>query len=110
MRRLDFLRPYRIGISIVSIAELYEGILNSPNQARDERELAEFLRSFPIINLNVSICRIFGAERARLRAAGTPIGDFDLLIGATALHRNLTLLTNNHRHSERLSDLRIISV
>ena len=92
------------------MAELYEGILNGPNRARDERELTNFLRPFPVINLNIPICRTFAVQRARLRAAGTPIGDFDLLIGATALHRNLTLLTNNRRHSERLSDLRIISV
>lgn len=68
------------------------------------------MRPFPIIDLNVPICRIFGVERARLRAAGTPIQDMDLLIGATALHHDLTLLSNNRRHFERLSGLRIISV
>ena len=49
-------------------------------------------------------------ERARLRAMGTPIQDMDLLIGATALHHDLTLLSNNRRHFGRLSGLRITSV
>ncbi len=109
MRRLDSLRPDGVSISIVSVAELYEGIVNSPNPEDDERELADFLQPFPLINLNLAICRIFGVERARLRAAGTPIQDMDLLIGATALRHDLTLLSNNRRHFERLPGLRIIS-
>ena len=110
IRRLDTLRPDGISISIVSMAELYEGIVNSSTPEDDERELADFLQSFPLIDLNLAICRIFGVERARLRAAGTPIQDMDLLIGATALRHDLTLLSNNRRHFERLSGLRIISV
>ena len=109
-RRLDSLRPDGIGMSIISLAELYEGLVNSSNQEHDERELADFLRPFTLINLNLPICRTFGMERARLRGAGTLIPDMDLLIGATAMHHNLTLLSNNRRHFERLSGLRIISV
>ena len=107
---VDELRPEGIAVSIISIAELYEGALNSHDPESSERALRDFLRPFPIIDLNIPICRIFGIERARLRAAGTLIPDMDLLIGATALHHNLTLLTNNRHHFGRLSDLRIISV
>ena len=110
VRRIDELRPEGISISIVSVAELYEGVLNSHDPERRERALQDFLRPFPVIDLNIPICRIFGVERARLRAAGTLIQDMDLLIGATALHHDLTLLSNNRRHFERLSGLRIISV
>ena len=42
--------------------------------------------------------------------AGTPIADFDLLIGATAIRHNLTILSNNRRHFERLEGLSVISV
>ena len=48
-----------------------------------------------------SDCRIFATERRRLRAAGAIIGDCDLLIGATALRYDLTLLTNNRRHFDK---------
>ena len=107
---VDTLRPEGIAVSIISVAELYEGVINSYSPERNERELLDFLRPFPIIDLNIPICRIFGMERARLRAAGTLIPDMDLLIGATALRHNLTLLTNNRRHFERLPGLTIISV
>ena len=110
VRRVEELRPEGISISIVSVAELYEGVLNSHDPERRERSLQDFLRLFPIIDLDVPICRVFGVERARLRATGTLIPDMDLLIGATALRHDLTLLSNNRRHFERLSGLHIISV
>ena len=63
-----------------------------------------------MLGLDTDIAKIFGRERGRLRAAGTLIGDLDLLIGATALHHHLTLLTNNRSHFERIAGLRIESV
>jgi len=107
--RMDELRPEGISISIVSVAELYEGVLNSNNPVHNENLMTDFLGRYPVISLDVPICRIFGVERARLRATGTLIPDMDLLIGATALHHDLTLLSNNRRHFERLQGLRIIS-
>ena len=107
--RLDALRSEGIAISIVSVAELYEGALNSHDPEHSEKALNDFLRPFQIIDLDIPTCRIFGVERARLRAAGTLIPDMDMLIGATALRHNLTLLTNNRRHFERLPGLSIIS-
>ena len=44
-----------------------------------------------VLGIDEAICQIFGRERGRLRAAGILVGDFDLLIGATALRYNLTL-------------------
>ena len=110
VRHLDTLRPEGIAISIVSLAELYEGPTNSSDPERNEKALTDFLGPFPIINLDVAICRIFGAERARLRAMGMLIPDMDLLIGATALRHGLTLLSNNRRHFGRLPGLSIVSV
>ena len=110
VHRVDMLLSEGIAISIVSVAELYEGTLNSYDPERNERILSDFLRPFPIIDLDIATCRIFGVERARLRAAGTLIPDMDLLIGATALRHKLTLLTNNRRHFERLTGLSIISL
>jgi hypothetical protein len=42
-----------------------------------------------------------------LRRRGQLIPDFDLLIGATALHHELTVLTINRRDFERIPGLRI---
>ena len=110
VRRLEELAQYGLALSIISVAELYEGILGSADPRRDEQTLASFLSSVEVLTLDESICRIFAQERARLRASGALISDLDLLIGATAIRHNLTLLTNNRRHFDRLPNLNIISV
>ena len=102
--------PEGVGLSIVSMAELYQGVFFSTDPDGNERALREFLLAIDIVPLDDEVCRIFAGERGRLRAAGTPIGDFDLLIGATALRHGLTLLTNNRRHFERVQGLSILSV
>ena len=109
--RVGQLRPEGIGISIISIAELYDGVVGATDPERSERALQDFLaQGIALVELDVATCRLFARERSRLRRAGTPIGDFDLMIGATALRHNLTLLTNNRRHFQRIDGLTIISV
>ena len=109
-QRLNELAPEGIGISIVSMAELYEGVFYAYDPERSEARLLDFLRRCSGVQLDDDTCRIFARERGRLRAAGTPITDIDLLIGSTALKYGLTLLSNNRRHFERLTGLDVISV
>ena len=108
--RLEELASEGLGLSIITLAELYDGVLGSSNPQRDEQTLRTFLSAVEVVHLDESICRIFAEERGRLRAAGTLISDFDLLIGATAIRHDLTLLTNNRRHFERLANLSVESV
>ena len=110
VERVLTLAPEGVGISIVSLAELQEGIARSVTPEVDETILRGFLNTVTVVGLDEDTCRIFGRERSRLRAEGNLIGDFDLLIGATAVRHGLTLLTNNRRHFERLADLAIESV
>ena len=102
--------PAGVGISIISVAELYDGVFGANDLENAERELDAFLDYVEIVPLDDAICRIFAEERRRLRIGGTTISDFDLLIGATALRHNLTLLTNNRRHFERVEGLNIIPI
>ena len=99
-----------IGISVISLAELYEGVLYSANPQRDEESLQRFLVGVYFVEIDIETCRIFATERGRLRAEGNLIEDFDLMIGATAIRHDLTLLTNNRRHFSRLDGLQIVSV
>lgn len=108
--RFNGLLPQGIGLSIVSLAELFDGVFGSDTYREDERVLRAFLDFVDVVPLDEAVCLIFAKERVRLRAAGTPIGDMDLLIGATAIRHNLTLLTNNRRHFGRLRGLDTISV
>jgi tRNA(fMet)-specific endonuclease VapC len=104
------LKPEGIALSIISLSELYEGVIYSEDPEKTQYTLDMFLSEFPVLPVDEEICRMFGMHRGRLRMRGKLIGDFDLLIGATCLRWGLTLLGNNRRHYERIEGLRIVSI
>ena len=108
--RLDGFRTGGVGVSIITLAEVYHGIFQAPDVESEEREFEQFLRGFEILGITDAVCKLFGQERGRLKVSGRPIGDLDLLIGCTARVYGLTLLTNNRRHFDRIADLVIESV
>ena len=110
VQRLEELTDDGIGISIISTAELYQGAFYSLEPRANEALLLEFISGYDVIPVDDEICRLFARERGRLKTAGTPVSDLDLLIGCTALRHGLTLLSNNRRHFKRLQGLSIISV
>jgi tRNA(fMet)-specific endonuclease VapC len=110
VNRLKELRPQGLALSIISLAELSEGVQYSRNPDQSQQALDAFLEDVSVLGIDDEICTIFGRERGRLRKAGQLIGDFDLLIAATGLHYGLTVLTNNRQHFERVEGLQIESV
>ena len=110
VRRLEGLLPEGVGLSVISLAELYDGLALSRNSDADAESLRLFLETVEVVPLDDAACQVFGAERARLREEGNIISDMDILIGATAISNNLTLLTNNRRDFERMVGLTIISM
>lgn len=110
VKRLAALRKEGLAISVISLAELYEGVYYSTNPEGDKKALDDFLTEVSILGLEDEICKIFGKERGKLRKFKIVIGDFDLLIAATCLCYNLTLLTNNTRHFNMVEGLNIVSL
>jgi tRNA(fMet)-specific endonuclease VapC len=109
-RRLDQLRPAGLALSVISLAELYEGVHYSRDPAQSRRVLLQFVAGVTVVPVDDEVCDIFGRERGRLRQQGRTVGDFDLLIGATGLRHDLTVCTNNRRHFEIIDGVRLIDV
>ena len=109
VNRLVELRKEGLAISVISLAELYEGVYYSTNSEGGKKALDDFLTGVSILGIEDEICKIFGKERGRLRKLKIVIGDFDLLIAATCLCYNLTLLTNNIKHFKMVEGLNIVS-
>lgn len=107
--KLMELQPDGLGLSVISLAELYEGIYYSRDPERSRQQLEEFLSGVTMLEVDDEVCKVFGNQRGRLRRQGLMISDFDLLIAATCLRHSLKLLTNNRRHFERVEGLEIIS-
>lgn len=108
-RRLKELEPQGLALSIISAAELWEGVYFSRDQKRSQAMLEAFLAGVTILNLDEEVCKSFGHLRGSMRKRGQIMGDFDLLIAATALRHNLTLLTNNRKHFAGITGLQIQS-
>ncbi len=97
-------------LSEMTILELIYGIANSQTTRKEENKytLIKFENSFESRILTIRPAfEAFAAQKARLRKLGTPISDFDLLIGCTALVNNLTLVTRNTKEMNRIEGLKI---
>jgi len=108
-RKLEEFRPAGMAISVVSLAELYEGIHYSRDPARSREVLARFLDGVTVLPVDDAICDRFGLERGRLRQQRLTVSDFDLLIAVTCLRHGITLCSNNRRHYEMVKGLEIVS-
>lgn len=93
-------------ISEITLAELYYGAANaaSPHQARRHQAVNAFLEVVAVLSIRPAL-QMFGEEKTRLRRAGTPVEDFDLLIGCTAKAHQLPVVTGNRRHFERIAEV-----
>ena len=106
--RIEELIPEGIGLSVVSMGELYEGVYRSSDPVGSESALRLILSEIEVVHIDDEVCRIFGQQKGRLRVGNALTGDNDIWIGATAIRHDLTLLTNNRRHFERMEGLKLI--
>ena len=96
-----------LAVSLITYGEIYEGVYYGHDRQRHEQGLHDFLAIAPTLPLTRAIMQRFAIVRGSLRRQGQLIGDADLLIAATALHHDLTLLTRNARHFQRVPDLKL---
>lgn len=86
---------------------MYEGAFATSNPEVALLNARQLVSSFAIVDFDGAVAERFAHERAFLRRRGELISDMDLLIAATALVYDLTLLTFNLRHFQRVSNLRL---
>src|SRR5215212_4130136 len=101
------LRTEGLAVSIISYGELFEGALGAPDPAAELARFRRFLARLALLELDDAVMERFARLRTELRRRGQLIPDLDLLIAATAMHHDLTLLTRNVRHFHRIPQLRL---
>lgn len=103
--RFQQLQPEQVCISIMTYAELLYGVERS-SSSRINRDIVEqFVRHLVIEHWNEQAADQYAYIRTRLEANGTPIGSMDMQIAAHARSLDITLVTNNTRHFERVDGL-----
>lgn len=91
-------------ISEITLAELKFGVENSDKKDKNQKALDDFLTGIKVVPIFHSL-DLFAKEKAQLRKSGTPIDDFDLLIGVTSVSQNLIMVTNNTAHFKRIKGI-----
>jgi tRNA(fMet)-specific endonuclease VapC len=99
--------PIEIAISTITVMELRYGLALNPQRAlKIEQAIASILTSVNILPLGTAEAEQAAQIRAILKSQGQPIGAYDVLIAATALHHSLTMVTANQREFQRVSGLK----
>ena len=91
-------------ISKITLAELVFGAENSANPKKNLELIEVFTNQVMILPIFNAIY-IYAKEKARLRSKGLMISDFDLLIGCTAVEKELIMVTENLKEFERISGI-----
>ena len=93
-------------ISSITAAELQYGA-----RKRNNKQLTQKVKAFcnlvEIIPWDEDAAKAYAKLRVELETSGTPIGNMDMLIAASALARKAVLVTNNTEHFCRVKDLKL---
>lgn len=106
-KRFAKLAAGTVGMSLITFGELRFGAEKSNQRANALATLARLQELIPVIALDALVGENYGAVRAHLERAGTPIGNNDLWIAAHALALGVTLVTNNTREFQRVPKLKV---
>lgn len=97
---------YNCAISEITLAEIVYGAEKSDFPEHNHHLISEFVKELVVLPRSDAIY-IYGKEKARLRKSGNLVGDFDILIGCTAITYNLILVSENVKDLSTLSGLQL---
>jgi tRNA(fMet)-specific endonuclease VapC len=96
-----------IGVSSITVAELFVGAQKSQRPAQNHQAVEQFLLPLTVAHFDYDAAVTYGHVRAALEQQGTPIGALDTLIAAQAVSLGVTLATNNVREFARVPSLMV---
>ena len=96
-----------ISISMITYAELVFGAKRSQNERKNMMKVNRIREIYPIEELNTGVMEVFADIKSKMYAKAIRIADMDLLIAATAIYNDLTLVTNNTKHFENVPVLKL---
>jgi len=110
MKRIRRCRRHQLATSAMCVTELRYGALRSPaGEQLWDRIADDVLSLVRILPLGEDEAVRAGDILAQLAQDGDSIEVEDVLIGATALSRGLTMVTRNLRHFSRIPGLKVES-
>ena len=97
-----------MSISVVSYGELIYVAKKSKSVEKNLATVQIIKSLFPLLEVTADVMDIFGEIKAHTQEIGRTVDDMDLLIAATALANDITLVTHNIRHFEDIPNLKLV--
>lgn len=99
--------PQEIAIPAIVLFELELGIQKSTSPDKRQAQLKQLTDLITIIPFGYDEAMVAASIRAKLEKNGPPIGPYDVLIAASALSGNHTLITHNISEFRKINGLKI---
>ena len=106
-RRWTAMGDSAVVVSVICEAELRYGLELNPSAKLLALYESSIKGRFRILPVDSLVAGVFGELKAACRRRGLPLGDFDLLIAATARAHGLILATLNARPFQRIEGLEV---
>ena len=100
----------KIHVSDISILEIYFGFASMDDRrekSKQKKTLHRILKYVTLVDIK-DIETIYAKVRKKLYLSRLEIGAHDMILASQALHFNLTLITNNLRHFDRVEGLKVL--
>jgi tRNA(fMet)-specific endonuclease VapC len=107
LKRLRTVPVSDVCMSVITKAELLNGVEVSPRRSQDAAALAAFLPYVEALDLSDDAALHYAEIRSDLKKRGALIGANDLFIAAHARALGLVMVTNNTAEFERVKGLAI---
>jgi predicted nucleic acid-binding protein len=107
IRRLATVAPQHQHTTAVTAGELLYGAARRSRADLVERVRRLLTGVLVVLPFDDDAAHVYGPLRAQLEAEGKPLAEPDLRIASIALTHDLTLVTANTRHFERVPNLRL---
>lgn len=98
------------GISAITVSELLHGVERADSEIRRLKRQAfveKVIELFPVYPFDIAAARIHARIWASLAKRGQPVGAHDLIIAATAISLNFTVVTANLRDFTKIDGLQV---
>ena len=96
------------GMAAITASELLAGVYRADSverRSRRETFVESVFRSIPVFPFDLQVARTHAEILAQMASTGQVIGNFDMMIAATALTHEYELLTENVREFNRVPGL-----
>ncbi len=106
-RRVAAIRPREQSTTAITLGELLYGASKRGSDRLSEKVDGLIRSAGAILPFDEAAARVYADLRVELEGRGRRLDEPDLRIAAIALSRDLTLVTGNVRHFERVEGLRV---